>query len=62
VCIFHTNDYTIIHVSHIRPSGVKKGGQFITFLKERVSLPLFKKEAEKNFVFSTASLIYTNII
>ncbi|WP_405083622.1 type II toxin-antitoxin system RelE/ParE family toxin [Limosilactobacillus reuteri] len=41
--MFHTNDYTIIHVSHIRPSGVKKGGQFITFLKERVSLPLFKK-------------------
>src|SRR5699024_6805042 len=43
VCIFHTNDYNIIHVSHIRPSGVKKGGQFITSLKERVSLPLFKK-------------------
>src|SRR5699024_4422207 len=47
VCIFHTNDYTIIRVSHIRPSGVKKGGQFITSLKERVSLPLFKNDPQK---------------
>ena len=51
VCIFHTNDYTIIHVSHIRPSGVKKkGGQFITFLKERVSLPLFKNDLANRYI------------
>src|SRR5699024_8668700 len=49
-CIFHTNDYTIIHVSHIRPSGVKKGGQFITSLKERVSLPLFNRVGDNLLV------------
>src|SRR5699024_875420 len=46
VCIFHTNDYTIIHVSHIRPSGVKKGA-IHHVLKRTCFLAPFQKKLTK---------------